>query len=279
MPEAFQYIIDIVFPLLENISNWVGSLSDLVAALGWFAAILFSTLFWRSERLRHRYTKVFFPRDFREFYRYFAKQVGKSKDEIYHTGDGFNMRNQQSRSNSDILDAAFVKALEKGVKVFRFQITETMTINWLRRLKAFKEAYPNNFFIYYNPNHENVGSICVIDAGTRKTLVEQQITTGKQLGRGTEPQDFAFVHGHQHRSDNTKELVNQIIMDKGTMQLDLDNIGELEKVLFDKRLRRYIDNNNSVLIDPELVELTGKFPAHELEYDPDYFDEYPLPKN
>ncbi len=273
--------------LLHSIMNGVisfvdtiGGIGDTINLIGWITVLLVSTFFWRSDKLRHKYTKVFFPKDFNEFYSYFARHVRKAKSVIYHTGDGFNMKNPTSRNNADLLDKAFVEAMTKGVRVNRYQIVESMTINWLRRLSAYKNAFPDNFFVFINGSHEGIGSFCVIDPDTRNTIYEQQITTGKRLGRGTEPYDFAFIHGHQHKSDGARDLVEEIMREQSTVELKTsDDFTNYERDLFYQRLEEFKNNANYVLIDQEIIELTTRSTSiEEIQYSPDIFEDYPLPE-
>ncbi len=276
-------MIEALTQLLQRLHDTFGWLISVIQAAGWIWSLLVigvgaitPYLFWRSERYSNRFTKVFFPRDTREFYIYFGQVIRRARKKIYHTGDGFNLRNQQSKANSDILDQAFVAALRRGVVVKRFQIVNSATINWFGRLRYLKEKYPRQFRVFINESHDGIGSFCVTDPGMRRTVFEHQLLTGPQLARGTEPHDFAFVHGHQAKSDRAQKLLESIFANPNTVELSLPDLAVFQERLWEKRFAEFRADPKYIMIDPEMVEAVSHSGGKPVPFDRSQFPIMPV---
>jgi len=251
-----------------------------------FAIAVASYLFMKNSRLAVRlkywYNRIsknsFTPKNKKIFYQYFSTCIDNSSISITHTGDGFNFNNPDSLRNANILDAAFCRALDRGVRVQRYQIISTMTINWLSRLYHMKNKYQDLFRIYVNNDHESIGSICIIDAGRRTTVFENQILQPDPHG-GTLPLGWNFKHGDYKLADGFVEVFDNIIRDPKTIELDLKGIKILQRKLWDGRLKNAIDDPKSKIIDAEIRDALRNMGNIIAEYTESAFykNEYDIP--
>jgi len=239
----------------------------IFAAVGFIATFFF----WKKKSRRHKYNRVYFPTDMIDFYRHFSMDIRNAKESIRHVGDGFVLSNPASLKNANTLDAAFCDAMDKGVNVSRFQMTGTAPISWYSRLYALKKKYPNNFHVFMNEAYDSIGSICIIDHGLRKTVFEYQTISGAITGRGTEPVDFAFVYGHQSKSNRAAQQFDSAINDGNTRELSLLDIEKLQRSEWKKKIDRALNDHTFTVIDPEVINqiqkkrVSSRFPKERFQ--------------
>lgn len=226
---------------------WLSDLAGL-AQVGFVTlAALASVLLWWTRWRRHRYTKVYFPKSVDDFIAHYARCIRGAQQLVCITSDGFNMSNPTSRARAAIMTDALDKFLENGGKVYRYQILSTMHLNWLPEIERMRKTYPEQFSTFYNPRFEKVGNFCVIDPGTRRTVYEYMLPKPGYLGQSTEPSDFGFVHGHQHKSDIAFKVFEEIRNASDTEEILGENVRPLAVELWGKRI------GNDEPFDPEII--------------------------
>jgi hypothetical protein len=232
---------------MRDVIGWASDIAGLAQVAGAVGFALFSLFVWRSKFRRYRPTKVFFPKDVDEFIEYYAKCIREARSVVCVTSDGFNMKNPASAARAKKMRSAMVDFMSRGGKVYRYQMLDSMHINWLVEIGRLAEEFPDSFITFYNRKYESVGSFCVIDPGTRKTVYEYMLPHVGYLGQGTEPSDFGFIHGHQHKSDKAFERFDQVQKDPGTVVINSKNWIELAESLWTMRIR------SSDAFDPEII--------------------------
>lgn len=208
----------------------------IATILGGITAIWF---FWDKYTQRKVY-KQHFPQTDDDFYKYYAEQVSSAEYDIWLTSDGFNIENPKSRAYSKIMTTAFETALSKGVTLFRFQIIETMHVNWIEELVRLKEKYPNNFKIYANESIKSVPNVCAIDADHKKCIGERMEHVTGLFGQGSQARTYSFVHKDKNYAQSTKNIVEDLINHPTTKEYNLSSLRAWKKELIEKRTEHLV---------------------------------------
>ena len=257
--------------ILETLLNYLSVVGGLIPIIAVIAGATTSFIFFRSKWRAHKFSKVFFPRSREEFYDYYTKVISKAKKSVYITSDGFNMRNQDSRKAAEIMNDAQAKAIENGASVLRYQITKTMHLNWLPVICQMHKQHKEKYKTYINKRFEDVGSFCVIDPGTRKTIFEFMLPEFGGFGQSTRARYFGFVHGHQYKSDSAKEAFETIFADEGTIEVSEDNVLDVMKDIWDWRVKQYFENKDYNVFDEEIIQAIRECDGKPPEFDAKYF--------
>ena len=212
---------------------------------------------------RRRTYRQHFPKTDEEFYEYYAKQISSAKSEIWITSDGFNMDNQRSRQFARVMTGAFETALSNDVTVFRFQVVETMHLNWIDELIQLKTRYPDKFHIYANETIKSVPNVCAIDVDSRKCVGERMEHTTGAFGQGSQARTFSFVHRDNSYARSTRDIVKDLIDHSSTKEYSLTLLSEWKRKLLERRtkqLKVWVEENpndvnlrNSGVFDEEVI--------------------------
>ena len=215
--------------VMEQIRWLLGEIDTVWGGLSSIAAV--AIFFWTKTRK----TKRYFPQNDTDFYRYYARQISKAKKEVWITSDGFNMQSPKSQGYANLMKDGFERALSKGIVVHRFQILQTMHLNWIDELIKFKQSYDKNFLIYCNRSLQ-VPNICVIDPTERTCVTENMQHSQGDATQGTLPETYAFEHRSKSSADRMMRIMRQILEHPLTMELDEDNLRRVSQELLQERL-------------------------------------------
>ena len=182
--------------------------------------------------------RVYFPKNNADFYQYYSKQLAKSKKEILMTSDGFNMENPTSKHSSEVILEGIRIAIQSGACLKRFQITETMNLNWLHELKKHKSEFGELYKIYVNENLTNVPNICVIDADAGECITESMEQTERSYGQGSTAVSYHFRYRDKDDAERKKGIFDELLAARSTRELELCDIDQLNEELFRKRLEK-----------------------------------------
>lgn len=178
-----------------------------------------------------------FPKSDDEFYKYYAEQISSAKSEIWITSDGFNMDNPRSHEFAKVMTGAFETALSNDVTVFRFQVVETMHINWIDELIRLKEKFPHNFRIYANETIKSIPNVCAIDVDSKKCVGERMEHTTGAFGQGSQAKTFSFVHRDNSYACSTRDIVKDLIDHSSTKEYSLTLLREWKTTLLERRTK------------------------------------------
>jgi hypothetical protein len=254
----------------DLLSQYLGITSDVVGLLSFLIPVFGSAigyLFWRSRFRRHKFAKVYFPRDREDFYSYYVEQVSKAKKSVYITSDGFNMRNTSSCNAARLMNQAQAKAIAQGATVIRYQMLDTMHLNWLPEIARMKAAHGDSYRTYYNPRFERVGNLAVIDPKTRKAVTEFMLPDPGSLVQSTTARDFGFIHGHQAKADKAQELFERIIADPDSREITPGNWQAIARELFDLRYARHKQDKNFHVFDEEILLAISRNPRRNIKFE------------
>ena len=205
----------------------------IATILGGITALWF---FW--DKFSHRRTyKQHFPKTDDEFYNYYAEQIASAKDEIWITSDGFNMDNPRSRQFAEVMTKAFRSSLSNNVQVIRFQVVETMHINWIDELIKLKSEYPENFKVYVNEHIKSVPNVCAIDADSKKCVGERMEHATGIFGQGSQAKTYSFVHKDNEYAQATRDIVKGLIDHSSTKEYSLNVLRRWKNKLMDQRTK------------------------------------------
>lgn len=188
-----------------------------------------------------------------EFYAYYASRIATGRQDIWMTSDGFNLRNQNSRAYAQVMGQAFEAALANGAVVYRYQVTETMHINWIDELQRFKAAYPRQFRIFVNPEVAQVANVCSVDPGSEHCVAEWMEPRTGGFGQGSIASDYSFCLYDRARARDTQDVVQQEIDASTSLELSLSGLEQLKAQLFAQRatqLRQWCATQ-----DPEVMDI------------------------
>lgn len=243
--------------MFRQVETYISTLAAFSEVFGLLAAawgLIVSVFLWRSNRQRHHYSKVYFPKDTVDFYAYYVEVVSKSKKSVYITSDGFNLCNPSSREAAAKMGAAQGQAISRGGKVVRYQMLRTMHINWLSEIVRMKRIHGSNYQTLVNAAFEQSGNFAVIDPGTRKAVVEFMFTYPGGLSQSTTARDFGFIHGHQAKADDTKSFFDRLLEHESTIEITEENYQEIARSLFDERVARHFSRETDFhLFDEEIL--------------------------
>jgi hypothetical protein len=210
--------------------------------------------FWRSRARRHHFSKVYFPKDPSDFYAYYVDIVGKAGRSVYITSDGFNMCNPASRDAAAKMSAAQSRAIARGAVVVRYQMLDTMHLNWLAEIVRMKRAHGDSYRTLINRTFEHCGNFAVIDSGTRRAVVEFMFTYPGGLSQATTARDFGFVHGHQAKADDTKAFFDRLMAHEATVEITEDNFEQVARHLFEERVsKHFLRESDFHIFDEEIL--------------------------
>ena len=252
---------------IEAASDLGGVISLLIIAYGTFA----SFFLWRNRKREHKYTSVYFPTSNEDFYRYYTEVISKAKKAVYLTSDGFNMKNPNSRRAAEKMNKAQEKAIERGAKVYRYQLLETMHLNWIDEICRMKQKHGDQYVTICNPYFESVGNFCVIDPDTRNTVFEFMLPAVGGFGQATQAGDFGFIHGHQRKSARAKDTFEEILDHPRTVEITSDTAEGIRKELWDKRVRRQEEDQDYPPPDEEIIQMLRRAAGTSVPYTPEAF--------
>lgn len=217
-----------------EILRQIGTLLGQIDALwGGISALAAASLFvWRLARKPRKH----FPSSNEEFYKYYSTQIANAVMEIWITSDGFNMANPESRKYAELMKSGFEKALLNGAIVHRFQILDTMHLNWIDELILLKEAHAEKLKIFCNKTLRGIPNVCVVDPFHSKCVAERMEHSTGLLGQGSRPETYTFRHKDRHYAQKTLQIVKTAIEHPATQELDVAGLRELKGELLSERL-------------------------------------------
>ncbi|MGE3175579.1 MAG: hypothetical protein AB7O97_23345 [Planctomycetota bacterium] len=178
-------------------------LENVVASL--LAAFLFTGAGMAIQWWRYRSTKairVFEPNKngtyHEAFYTHFRRQIERARHDILITGEGFEYKTQVGEDIAEAFHLSIRKALESGVEVTRLQSRANMHPRWAAHLRELLDEFPKRFHLYLvGSGKTQVASYCIIDADTRRSVVELMISGERHFGDSTAnlAQMAVFFHG------------------------------------------------------------------------------------
>ena len=216
--------------LLRQIGTLLGQIDALWGGISALAAA--SLFIWRLVRKPRKH----FPSNNEEFYRYYSAQIANAVREIWITSDGFNMVNPESRKYAEMMKSGFEKALSTGVIAHRFQILDTMHLNWIDELILLKEAHAENLKIFCNKTLHGIPNVCVMDPFHKKCVAERMEHSTGLLGQGSKPETYTFQHKDGQYAEKTLQIVKNAIEHPATRELDVEGLKELKRELLTERL-------------------------------------------
>lgn len=241
----------------SQVVDYISKTADVIAVLGLVGTawgMVASLLLWRSRRRRHRFTKVYFPKHSADFYDYYVSLIAKARKEIRITSDGFNLCNPGSRAAAERMGDAQTKAIERGATVLRYQMLQTMHINWLAEIVRMKRLHGPSYRTLVNPAYEQSGNFAVIDPGTRHAVVEFMLPDPGGLSQSTTARDFGFIHGHQAKADETKAFFDRLEQHELTFEIDEASYEAVARRLFEERVARHFSRDSEFhLFDQEIL--------------------------
>lgn len=264
---------------MESLLGAVGATADIAAIIGlgglvW--GLVASWFLWRARSRRHRFSRVYFPKNRQDFYDYYVRVVSKARSLVCITSDGFNMSNTESRSAAARMNEAQAAAIKRGAKVVRYQMTETMHINWLYQIALMRRKHGPSYRTYINPGFESIGHFAVIDPGARRAIVEFMLPNPGGLTQATTARDFGFIHGHQAKADVTKEAFDHIAGHAVSVEVTMDNYRAIAHDLFNQRLRKHFDPHGGFhLFDEEILRAIRAAPGRRPRFEDVRFDGWP----
>lgn len=188
------------------------------------------------------------------FYDYYASRIAGARNDVWVTSDGFNMSSKVSRRYAGIMEPGFRSALSNGALVHRYQIVETMHINWIDELIRIKSDYPRLFRLFINREAEETRSVCSIDANLDQCVAETFEGTSGGFCQGTVAASYSFRLHDRTKARQNQDIVESAIDASGAEELSMDGLQELRKELFQsrvERLKRWYEDND----DDEYVSL------------------------
>ena len=230
-----------------------------------FENILSQNDVWEKRDQSIAKAESFEPANIDEFYKYYSEQIANSKSEVWITSDGFNMKNPVSKKYSEIIGKSFKSALTNGVQVYRYQILETMHINWIDTLILVKKQFPNLFHIYINESLDQIPNICSIDPESEQCVSERMEHVTGLLGQGSQAESFVFRHGDKTAALKNKKLIENIIQHPKTQEMTVNSLKALKASLFKQRVDQLHQwqarNNQGEAIS---LQASGIFDEHVL---------------
>ncbi len=152
------------------------------------------------------------------FYAYFRRQIDLAKTEIIVTGEGFGYKGVEGPKQADAYHDSMRSALQRGVHVTRIQTArshhplqppEPLHPRWAEKLKECVRDFPKLFHLYIldNEQFQEVLSVCVIDADTRKNVVELALSVEKDVEDTSArlASTGVFIHGQRELATAMKE--------------------------------------------------------------------------
>lgn len=218
--------------LVEKVYVFLGDIDVIWGGLSVFVTL--ASVVWK---FMHK-PKKYFPSNDDNFYKYYSDQIAKAKKEIWITSDGFNMANSDSRRYAEIMLSGFNKAVSRGVIVHRFQIVETMHLNWLDELIRIKELQGDKLKIYCNKNISNISNVCAIDPLEKHCVAESMEHKTGMFGQGSKPVTYMFRHKDSDCSIRTMQIVKEAIERPGTNELNAEGLGRLKEDIFNERMKK-----------------------------------------
>lgn len=163
------------------------------------------------------------------FYSYFNEKIEAAINEIYISGEGFSCKDNLGKEIASQFIKSHRLALEKGVTITRIQTKRSISEYWNNLLKGLLEDYPNNFYLYLQPDkeHEDITSLCSIDYSDNKKGVCEFMMSIKQ-DIGVDSVSLAglaiFVEGDVVLNTDIKnKLVSLVRGNSSVLRIDLKN--------------------------------------------------------
>ena len=172
------------------------------------------------------------------FYQYYASRIAGGSREIWITSDGFNMRNVSSHAYAEVMGSGFDAALANGAVVYRYQMTETMHVNWIDELARLKAAYPRQFRVFVNPTVAQVANVCAVDPGTARCVAEQFEGKRGGFGQGTVAADYSFRLHDREAARARQDVVQAAIDHPDAKELSAEGLEKLRAALFSQRVQQ-----------------------------------------
>ena len=182
-----------------------------------------------------------------EFYSYYATKIATARNDVWVTSDGFNLRSRTSRGYAEIMAPGFRAALANGALVYRYQVTETMHINWIDELIRLKTDFPRQFRVFVNPAVADVASVCAIDPGSGHCVAEAFEGTRGGFCQATVAADYSFVLHDRGKARERQDVVESAIDAADSEELSTEGLRKLRDALFAERaeqLRRWCADND-----------------------------------
>lgn len=133
------------------------------------------------------------------FYKHFCRQIARAKEDIIITGEGFEYSDSVGEEIAQQFEKSTRVALEKGVRIKRFQSTSNTHPQWSKHLRELLVDFPDQFHLYLveEKQYAQVASFCVIDSDTRRSVSEFMITRKRDFGgiSSNLAATAVFVHG------------------------------------------------------------------------------------
>ena len=218
--------------LWEKVYFLLGDIDAVWSGLSVFFSL--TAVVWK---LMHK-PKKYFPSNDDDFYKYYSNQIAKAKREIWITSDGFNVSNSDSSRYAKIMMKGFDKAVSRGVIIHRFQIVETMHINWLDELIRAKKTQGDKLKIYCNQNILNMSNVCAIDPLGKHCVTESMEHKTGMRDQGSKPATYVFRHKDSDSSIRTMQIVKEAIERPGTKELNAEGLDRLKEDLLIKRMEK-----------------------------------------
>jgi len=249
MESVWQFIV-------SNPWRILGTIDDISSGFGYvafFYSAFASYFLWRSRAREHKFTRVYFPKDRDDFYRYYVKQISSAKKRVCITSDGFHLRTEESMQAAQKMNRAQSKAISRGAEVIRYQMTERMHLKWLSEIVKMRERHGEAYVTVINPAFEDIGNMAVIDPDTRNAITEFMFADINMDESKAEAYDYGFVHGHQAKANKVNTLFEEILAHNQSQAVTADTLDTIRRALAERRLADACKNPDKPLFDEELI--------------------------
>lgn len=119
----------------------------------------------------------------KKFYQYFNQKIRNANNEIYITGEGFSVKDDDGLKIAKEFLISTRYALDKGVSIIRYQTKPCLSKYWNDELKALLRDYPQKFKLCLSKSAneiESTASICSIDYSDNNRGVSEFMVSIKQ---------------------------------------------------------------------------------------------------
>jgi len=175
----------------------------------------------------------------KEFYDYFLTLIKNTRNCVYITGEGFSMKDVESRNLATELTSAFSYILSQGKKVVRIQTDYKCSKEWVEHLISLKNSYDTNFELYVLDKHNMspIGSICSIDPEEPNyCVVELMIENLHIVGSETDSINMAstalFIHNRIDIAMNFRKKIFDLMDSRNCRKLN--TVSDIESFFFER---------------------------------------------